>query len=256
MKPTQLFTFLIISFLLIMSSCSIEKRQYLSGYHIDWKNKKTALENNKPIEKNSFAKIEILEKEITSTETPSTETQTNENTIDESFSASDKAIIIKHNILKNALEECDIIVLKNGEEIRGMVVEIGVSEVKYKKCDNMMGPNYSIKKSDVFMIKYTNGTKDVFKNESYSEQKPNNNYKTKKSLRVNRLALWGFILALVGLFILPIPLGIAGIIMGIFGLVKISKNSEFERGEGFAIFAIIIGLLDLIAGILIAAGVI
>lgn len=55
----------------------------------------------------------------------------------------------------------DVITMKNGDEITCKVIEIGVREVKYKKIDFQDGPTYSIKKSDVFMIHYANGKKEV-----------------------------------------------------------------------------------------------
>ncbi len=55
----------------------------------------------------------------------------------------------------------DNIVLKNGEEISAKVLEIGTGEIKYKKASNPEGPTYSIAKSEVFMIKYENGTKEI-----------------------------------------------------------------------------------------------
>jgi hypothetical protein len=62
----------------------------------------------------------------------------------------------------------DIITLKSGEEIKAKVLEVGTSEIKYKKFDNMDGPSYTVIKSNVFMIKYANGSKDVFKTETES----------------------------------------------------------------------------------------
>ena len=54
---------------------------------------------------------------------------------------------------------------KNGDEIKSKVTEVGTSEVKYRKFESPTGPIYVIKKADVFMIKYEDGTKDVFSNE-------------------------------------------------------------------------------------------
>ena len=59
----------------------------------------------------------------------------------------------------------DVITLKNGDEIQALVQEIGDVEVKYKKFENPNGPNYSLKKLEVFMIKYVNGSRDVFVND-------------------------------------------------------------------------------------------
>jgi hypothetical protein len=41
-------------------------------------------------------------------------------------------------------------------------MEIGTSEVKYKKVDNLTGPVFSILKSGLFMIRYENGSKEDF----------------------------------------------------------------------------------------------
>ena len=56
----------------------------------------------------------------------------------------------------------DIITLKTGDEIQSIVMEIGDVDIKYKKFENPDGPNYSLKKSEVFMIRYVNGSRDVF----------------------------------------------------------------------------------------------
>jgi len=59
-------------------------------------------------------------------------------------------------------DSCDVITLKTGEEIQAKVIEVDLDKVRYKKCGNNDGPVYTLKKSDVFMIKYANGTKDIF----------------------------------------------------------------------------------------------
>lgn len=59
-------------------------------------------------------------------------------------------------------ENCDDLIFKNGEEIYGLISEITTSEVKYKRCDNPEGPTFSLEKSKLLMIRYKNGTKDVF----------------------------------------------------------------------------------------------
>jgi hypothetical protein len=56
----------------------------------------------------------------------------------------------------------DLIILNNGNEIKSIVQEIGVEYVKYKKFENQTGPLYNVPIADIFMIKYQNGSKDVF----------------------------------------------------------------------------------------------
>ena len=56
----------------------------------------------------------------------------------------------------------DIITLKSGDDIQALVQEVGEVSVKYKKFENPNGPTYVLRRSDIFMIRYANGSKDVF----------------------------------------------------------------------------------------------
>jgi len=56
----------------------------------------------------------------------------------------------------------DIILLKNGEEIKALVNEVSIDIIKYKKFENPDGPLYTIEKKSVVMITYKNGYKDIF----------------------------------------------------------------------------------------------
>jgi hypothetical protein len=56
----------------------------------------------------------------------------------------------------------DVIRLKNGDEINAKVTEIGISEIKYKRFDYLEGPTVVIEKSEVFVIDFQNGTREVF----------------------------------------------------------------------------------------------
>jgi len=64
----------------------------------------------------------------------------------------------------------DLIILKDGNEINSKVLEVNISDVKYKKFDNLEGPMYSVLKSEVFMIKYKNGTKDIINSLKEADQ--------------------------------------------------------------------------------------
>ena len=56
----------------------------------------------------------------------------------------------------------DYIILKNGDEIEAKVLEINDSKIDYKKYTNPTGPTYHLNKSEIFMIKYASGDKDIF----------------------------------------------------------------------------------------------
>ncbi|MES2681643.1 MAG: hypothetical protein V4635_17240 [Bacteroidota bacterium] len=65
-------------------------------------------------------------------------------------------------LLTGNLFSQDTLITKNGELIGAKVLEINEDEVKYKKSSNPDGPLYVIKKSEVVVIEYQNGTRDVF----------------------------------------------------------------------------------------------
>ena len=62
----------------------------------------------------------------------------------------------------NITKAQDTLSTRYGESILVKVIEVGTSEVKYKKLDNLNGPVFSMLKSDLLMIKYENGTKEDF----------------------------------------------------------------------------------------------
>lgn len=69
-------------------------------------------------------------------------------------------IILLCNFLTNAQ---DTIVKRNGDNILSKIIEISETEVKYKKFDFQDGPNFIEHKSEIQLIKYSNGTRDEFK---------------------------------------------------------------------------------------------
>jgi len=56
----------------------------------------------------------------------------------------------------------DTLTMKSGENIIVKIIEVGSTEVKYKKVTNINGPIYSTLKSDLMLIRYENGSKDDF----------------------------------------------------------------------------------------------
>ena len=56
----------------------------------------------------------------------------------------------------------DLVILKSGEEMNVKITEVGENYIKYKKLDFEDGPNFNLSASKIFMIKYSNGEKQVF----------------------------------------------------------------------------------------------
>ncbi len=80
-----------------------------------------------------------------------------------------KSVFVCLLLLGNVSFAQDLIVYKDGDEVKAKVLNVNKEEISYKKWDNVEGPTYSISIDEVFMIKYKNGTKDVF-SKSYNFQ--------------------------------------------------------------------------------------
>ena len=65
----------------------------------------------------------------------------------------------------------DLITTTKGEDIQAKVIEVGLNEIKYRKFDNLNGPLITLAKSDIVIIRYENGSKDIF--DKSASSKPN-----------------------------------------------------------------------------------
>ena len=63
-------------------------------------------------------------------------------------------------LLSTTVSAQDVIVKKNGEEIRAKVEEVGEQSIRYRKFTNLTGPVYSIARGEV-IIRYESGAKDI-----------------------------------------------------------------------------------------------
>ena len=61
-------------------------------------------------------------------------------------------------LLSTTVSAQDVIVKKNGEEIRA---KVGEQSIRYRKFTNLTGPVYSIARGEVFVIRYESGAKDI-----------------------------------------------------------------------------------------------
>jgi len=70
--------------------------------------------------------------------------------------------ILTLGLFTTSIYSQDVITKKTGDDIISKISEITQTEIKYKKFDNLQGPTFSILKSEVLMVRYENGTKDIF----------------------------------------------------------------------------------------------
>lgn len=71
-------------------------------------------------------------------------------------------LIAAMSFVANALAQ-DILITNNGDEIEVKVVEVNFNTIKYNKYSNLQGPIYTMYTTEIFMIKYENGDKDIYK---------------------------------------------------------------------------------------------
>lgn len=73
----------------------------------------------------------------------------------------------------------DVIYKNDGTVLQTKVLEITNESIKYKKFEQLDGPLRNIPLTDVFMIIYNDGTKEVFKNKSVPQTNENQNNELK-----------------------------------------------------------------------------
>ena len=78
------------------------------------------------------------------------------------------------NFVVDRVQECDIIIFNDGNEVSAKIIEITSYDVKYKRCDNIDGPTFTKSIGTIFKIKYSNGTEEVYGNNSNKTANNNN----------------------------------------------------------------------------------
>lgn len=229
--------------LLLLFSCSIQKRKYQKGYYVNWHNNHTQTDK--------LAKTDADKKRITDSKPYNGSTEVSENKQEElTVSAKNDFGITEHIKTKKQSakdEPCDLIIFKDGSEVSAKVSEITSTEVKYKKCEMEDGPNYVVKKSELFMIKYANGTREVFKNETPQKPVYENNTRSQVNgpQKNHPYAILALVFGILGIYPLTIIGSILAIIFAGMAIKKIRENPELYKGEGLAIAGRILGIIML-----------
>ncbi len=232
---------------LITVSCSVKKRVYQKGYYVDWAfNKKKSnkeIAQTKSAEKVSNPETSKINEEI--------------ETITANSEKGIKNLHLQKN--KNLLlpgDTCgDQIFFKSGDIIVAKVVEVSEDKIKYKRCDNLTGPQFVVSKSTVQRIKYANGiTEDVITSPNYAihNNNRNNNNSNNNSndngysgpRNIHPKAVWALVLLLLSFipYTLGIPI-IISLIQASKAIKEINANPKMWRG---LILAKVIRMIDII----------
>ena len=62
----------------------------------------------------------------------------------------------------------DLITKNDGTDIKAKILEVSPTEIRYKNWDNLEGPTFVIHTSEILIVRYSNGTNQVFKNRKES----------------------------------------------------------------------------------------
>ncbi len=243
MKIIKALLFLVLT--ITVGACSIEKRVHQPGYHINWKKNLSTTIPNKASDHQGMKTQ--LKPHIVEVQTENDRAQLSFKTKKNGSLSSTAFNTHSENIATvssrgNAVElsvNCDVIVMKDGEEIEAKVLEVGTSEVRYKHCDDPSGPVFVELKSDIFMIKHENGRKTVFgdeNSENVNDQEEDDylsSTKTDDKSLVVALGLW-FFLGIIGIhrfYLGHIGIGILYLLtLGICGLGWIIDGILFATG--------------------------
>jgi hypothetical protein len=78
----------------------------------------------------------------------------------------------------------DYIITLDGDEIKSKVIEVNYNDIKYRKFENINGPIYSILKSEVLLIRYENGSKEIYSNSKKNIDPKSSNFEIGISLGI------------------------------------------------------------------------
>ena len=239
----------LVTFLLLIaatiSNCTVQKRSYRNGYYVSWNKKAvSSIRVVKQIETKTVEPQIIPSKIVVGL--PKETKATLYASVQKKHKVESKQISIKP--LKLAEDSCgDVITLRDGSDITVKVMEISSKVIKYKRCDNLGGPLIVVNIENVFMIKYANGTKEVFKRDEKKEVVQNGNSEIAvKKLPIKRInnpeALASFILLCFSFLIIPAPVSF---IFGLVALGEFKKYPEKYKNKWMALIPVILGCIVL-----------
>lgn len=206
---------------MLLASCSVVKR---NGYYqsIKYKHhsvaKRTKTKKHKEAPKVYFT-LDQLEGKRSKNLSTIRLISSHENKVSANFMEVQRIAddIVQHKTTSENPDQdsCDNIILTDGTEIPAKVTEIGINEIKYKRCSQKDGPTIVLAKSDVLMIRYTDGSKDIFPQQASVSE---NDGKDRRSRRSGLKGL-GFVIIIIGVSTFLFVSILIGSVISLFGLI-------------------------------------
>jgi len=210
MKQTLLKLSILFFSILLVQSCSVDKRIYRKGYHVVW-NAKHGRDLN-VVDHKSKVKSVIVPKHEEAFASVSANTE------------SEMMTLVKKPVLLLNKDTCgDVLLFKNGDKLLVKVTQIEGNDISYKRCDNLSGPTFIVSKKYIAILEYVNGVKENV--DVVEDAKPKQLENKPKPKQVNNGAgIASFILSVLG-FIVGITL-IFAIPLAIFSKSQIKKEPD------------------------------
>jgi hypothetical protein len=257
---------------LVLFSCEVQKRRYSKGFYLSSSHRSKHQRLPAAESQKTEPSIETSAKK---TETPNpVRLQTGEHPAEITSVVNSIGSLLfntKKNLVRTPPDSCDVLLFKDGSEVRSKIIEISPTEIKYKKCDLPDGPVYVTRKSDLFMFTLANGARELIKSEPEA-QRPSPNYDQNRYIPPPRstprdthpaaplsliAAILSFMLAYVGLLTsffniqalgstyigLTVLAAILAVGLGVAAANAIKAKPDTYKGSGVAITGIIIGAI-------------
>lgn len=235
MKKIILFLF---SFTLFMG-CSMQKRKYQRGFYVTRAHNKTSEKNREEKDRSQNINYKIISDKLPEHNSYLLADAKNETAILKPAQ--------KNYLLLN--DSCDEIIFMDGREVKVKINEVGLDEIKYKRCNMPDGPLYVVKKTEIFMVKYANGTKEVFKNEAaiYSGNNAIKNPAPGTAIQQKNspLATLSLVFGILGIYPLMGIGSIVAIACGVAARKQIKRSPDMYKGISMANAGIWLGVVML-----------
>jgi hypothetical protein len=215
---------IILVILFVIQSCTIEKRAFMPGYHIDWNHSKTMTHTKSASEKtgDGIAK-------------------------NEKDSIVNHVIITENNVVENTvLTEKNEISQKIEQPISKEKIQISSGKIKQKIESKEGETNNVVKKNTLYNIKKFNNKK---------------NYDDDNGGDINVFSLISFIAAIlsvafVGITLISLTLAVLGLIFGILGNNELSRGDYlYNLNKTFALIGIILSSIMILVNLIIVVSI-
>jgi hypothetical protein len=239
MKPKDYIYFFLI---VLLASCSVQKRHYRQGFYVANKGK---------------------------------EQITDKNAKDSSIAHLDSSMVRDISLNKNSKykHDCDTLILNDGNTILCKIDEVTKRSVRFKECTDSNQASNSIDAELVSKIKFYNGREKAISDNIASKTKENKKLikgaLVGKGLALAILAVLCEVVLLLVLFhvitiavylaiifaVLNLLAAIIALVFGFNSLREIRKNPEVFKGKKTATLEIILGLLSLVSWLIILVAI-